>query len=213
MTKDATSQRQTKGGSTKQAIKSAATRSKIIDATIRCLFKYGYARTTTLKVVEEAGVSRGALMHHFESAADLMYATAEELHQRRLEAHVRRAKELDHQETSKIVRQSWDEFASPNFTAFLELAMAARTDKKLASILVPLQREYLDRWYRQALALYPEWVEASEEFDLAFSLSQIIQQGMAVALITESVDDRMIDPVLRHLEKEILSLRAIASDR
>ncbi|PAL21479.1 TetR/AcrR family transcriptional regulator [Sphingopyxis sp. GW247-27LB] len=200
-------------GVTRQAIKSATTRARIIDATVRCLVKYGYARTTTLKVAEEADVSRGAMMHHFENAAALIYATAEELHQRRLKSHVRRAKEFDHQQTSKIVHQSWDQFTSPNFTAFLELAMAARTDQNLASILLPLQREYSERWYRQAIELYPEWEDATEEFDLAFSLSQITLQGMALALVTESMSQKMIEPVLRNLEKQILNLRATSAAR
>ena len=213
MARSATPRRQAPQGPTKQAIKSATTRARIVDATIRCLVKYGYARTTTLKVAEEADVSRGAMMHHFESAAALMHATAEELHHRRLKAHVRRAKELDHQQTSKIVHQSWDQFASPNFTAFLELAMAARTDAKLASILLPLPREFSERWYHQALELYPEWKEASEEFDLAFSLSQITLQGMALALVTESVGQKMIEPVLKNLERQILALRTTAAER
>ena len=198
---------------TRQAIKSATTRARIVDATIRCLVKFGYARTTTLKVAEEADVSRGAMMHHFENAAALIYATAEELHQRRLKAHVRRAKEFDHQQTAKIIHQSWDQFTSPNFIAFLELGMAARTDEKLAAILLPMQREYSERWYRQALKLYPEWAGASEEYDLAFSLSQVTLQGMALALITETVGEKMIEPVLKNLERQITTLRATAAER
>jgi len=197
---------------TRQAIKSATTRARIIDATIRCLVKFGYAGTTTLKVAEEADVSRGAMMHHFANAAALIYATAEELHQRRLKAHVRRAKEFDHQQTSKIVHQSWDQFTSPNFIAFLELGMAARTDEELAAILLPMQREYSEKWYRQALKLYPEWAGASEEYDLAFSLSQVTLQGMALALITETVGEKMIEPVLKNLENQIKTLRATAAE-
>lgn len=200
-------------GPTRQAIKSATMRARIIDATIRCLVKFGYARTTTLKVAEEADVSRGAMMHHFDSAAALIYATADELHQRRLKAHIRRAREFDHQQTSKLVHQSWEQFQSPNFIAFLELSMAARTDESLAAILTPLQREYSQRWYRQALELYPEWGEASDEFDLAFSLSQTTLHGLAVALLTESVGPEMIEPVLSNLEQQIKALRATAKQR
>ena len=41
-------------------------RARIIDVTIRCLIKFGYTRTTTLKVADQVDVSRGAMMHHFE---------------------------------------------------------------------------------------------------------------------------------------------------
>jgi AcrR family transcriptional regulator len=197
----------------RQAIKSATMRARIIDATIRCLVKYGYAKTTTLNVAAEAKVSRGAMMHHFNNAAALIYATAEELHQRRLKAHVRRAKEIDHKQTSKIVHQSWNQFASPIFVAFLELAMAARTNEDLAAILSPLQREYSQRWYTKALELYPEWDHASEEFDLAFSLAQVTMQGMALALATESLDQRMVEPLLKNLDQQIKALRAVEAHR
>jgi AcrR family transcriptional regulator len=213
MTRLATKPRRTSEAPTRQAIKSATTRARIIDATIRCLVKYGYAGTTTLKVAEEADVSRGAMMHHFDNAASLMYATAEDLHQRRLKAHVRRAREFDHQQTGKLVQQSWEQFRSPNFIAFLELAMAARTDENLAAILSPLQREYRERWYRQALELYPEWESASDEFALAFSLSQSTLHGLAVALLTESIKAEMVEPVLRNLERQIRELRAAAKTR
>ncbi len=199
--------------STRQAEKSAATRARIIQASITSLVRFGYAQTTTLKVVELAGVSRGAMMHHFENAAALIYATAEELHQRRLNRHVSLAREYDHRETSKIVQRSWDQFRSDDFMAFLELAMAARTDENLAARLLPLQREYTERWYRQALELYPEWSEASDEFDLAFTLSQITLQGMAIALATESVSEKMVGPVLQNLEQQIRKLRAAAAER
>ena len=66
---------------TAQALKSAKTRSRLIEATIRCLVKYSYANTTTPKVAEEAGLSRGAMLHHFENGRQLMQATLVELHQ------------------------------------------------------------------------------------------------------------------------------------
>jgi AcrR family transcriptional regulator len=51
---------------TQQALKSAQTRARLIEATIRCIVKLGYAGTTTPQVAAEAGLSRGAMLHHFE---------------------------------------------------------------------------------------------------------------------------------------------------
>ena len=48
-----------------QAEKSAMTRSAILEATIQCLLELGYANTTTALIANYAGVSRGAMMHHF----------------------------------------------------------------------------------------------------------------------------------------------------
>src|SRR5947209_10129289 len=48
------------------------TRAALLDATIECLIEYGYAGVTTLRVVERAGVSRGAQVHHFPTKAQLV---------------------------------------------------------------------------------------------------------------------------------------------
>ena len=50
----------------------AATRAALLDATIECLVEYGYAGVTTTKIVEHAGVSRGAQVHHFPTKAQLV---------------------------------------------------------------------------------------------------------------------------------------------
>ena len=43
--------------------RSAATREILLQATTKCLFERGYGATTTIMVVEAAGVSRGAMLH------------------------------------------------------------------------------------------------------------------------------------------------------
>src|ERR1700682_1902920 len=50
-----------------QAERSATTRDALLDATIACLVEDGYANTTTSRVAERAGVSRGAHLHHFQT--------------------------------------------------------------------------------------------------------------------------------------------------
>ena len=70
-----------------QAARSAATRQALLDATIACLVEDGYAKTTTSRVAERAGVSRGAHLHHFQTRSALVAAAVEHL-------RVRRAQEL-----------------------------------------------------------------------------------------------------------------------
>lgn len=48
-----------------QAQRSAEMRERLLDATVACLIEYGYAATTTARVVEKAGVTKGAQLHHF----------------------------------------------------------------------------------------------------------------------------------------------------
>src|SRR3954452_9493935 len=66
-----------------QAERSATTREALLDATVACLVEDGYAHTTTTRVAERAGVSRGAHLHHFQTRSALVDAASEHLSRRR----------------------------------------------------------------------------------------------------------------------------------
>ncbi|MFN3425582.1 MAG: TetR/AcrR family transcriptional regulator [Novosphingobium meiothermophilum] len=188
-----------------QAAKAAQTRARLIEATIRCLVKFGYANTTTPKVAEEAGLSRGAMMHHFENGTALIKAAIAELHDKRLRAF-RRAADKPVHEVTDLVETYWRQLQKPAFIAFHELAVAARTDADLASILKPLQDEFAEKFNAQAEQLFPEWASSPENFALAMTLSQTILEGMAISLQTGGMDAQKVEPMLRHLEQQIANL-------
>jgi AcrR family transcriptional regulator len=193
-----------------QALKSAATRARLIDATIRCIIKHGYSRTTTPRVAEEAGLSRGAMLHHFENGGALMQATIAELHEKRLRAFRRSAANTVH-DVRRLVRAYWKQVSGETFTAFHELALAARTDGALAVILAPAQEEFRSRWYHEAIEMFPEWQGDSAHFDLALALSQNVLEGMAINRITHGLDERMVEPILADLERQIQALKPVSA--
>ena len=59
--------------------RTADSRLLILDAAVACLVEDGYAGASTLAVQARAGVSRGRLLHHFPSRAELLVAAAEHL--------------------------------------------------------------------------------------------------------------------------------------
>ena len=63
----------------------AATRKLILDAATDCLVEGGYARLTTVEVLKQANVSRGAMHHHFASRADLVSALIDHVLHKRLD--------------------------------------------------------------------------------------------------------------------------------
>lgn len=190
---------------THQSLKSAQTRARLIEATIRCIVKFGYADTTTPQVAAEAGLSRGAMLHHFENGASLIKAAIVELHEKRLRAF-RRAADTDNHDIGTLVRIYWRQLQKPAFVAFHELALAARTNPDLARILQPLQVEYRDRFNAQAVALFPEWQGKRSDFDLAMTLSQTMLEGMAVHLLIGAMDQDMVEPMLKLLEDQIRTM-------
>jgi AcrR family transcriptional regulator len=117
-----------------QAERSAAMRTRLLDATIECLVTYGYAGITTPRVAERAGVTRGAQIHHFRSKEDLVVAAIEHLAQQRAQAAIREFSrvEASSDPVSTVLDFLWEAHQGPMFVATVELWVAARTDDVLA---------------------------------------------------------------------------------
>jgi AcrR family transcriptional regulator len=117
-----------------QAERSAAMRTRLLDATVECLVAYGYAGTTTHRVAELAGVTRGAQVHHFRSKEDLVVASIEHLAEQRTQTAIREVSRMQAtpDPISNALDYLWESHQGPIFTATVELWIAARTDPVLA---------------------------------------------------------------------------------
>jgi AcrR family transcriptional regulator len=124
-----------------QEERTRAMRLRLLEATVECLVERGYSGTSTTLVSERAGVSRGAQLHHFPTKNDLVVAAVEHLTEIRgaeLSAAVT-ALPNGRRRTRAVLTMLGDHFASPVFTAALELWVAARTDEVLYSAVGPLE--------------------------------------------------------------------------
>ncbi|MEP6884564.1 MAG: TetR/AcrR family transcriptional regulator [Gammaproteobacteria bacterium] len=190
-----------------QAQKSASTRTQIIESAIKCLVELGYARTTTAVIADKAGLSRGAMLHHFPSKMDIVRAAVDYLHAKRLRAMRKSmAKEpIDGDHVKLGVQSYWAHVKHPWFVAFFELAVAARTDKELAAILFPAQEAFEREFYTTSLDLFPEWKRKGEKFLLGFDLTRYVMEGMAISFLTHKETERD-QRVLRYLEEKLKEL-------
>ncbi|WP_051485589.1 TetR/AcrR family transcriptional regulator [Nocardioides sp. J54] len=126
-----------------QEERTRAMRHRLMEATVELLVERGFSGTTTTLVSERAGVSRGAQLHHFPTKNDLVVAAVAHLTEIRgsdLEAAVQRLPEGTDR-TEAVVQMLGDHFASPVFTAALELWVAARTDPALQEAVAPLEQK------------------------------------------------------------------------
>ena len=117
-----------------QAERTAVMRTRLLDATLECLVRYGYAGTSTPRVAEMAGVTRGAQVHHFGSKGDLVVAAIDHLAHQRARVAIR---EVDRVQVSPdpvatVLEFLWEVHQGPMFVATVELWVAARTDPVLA---------------------------------------------------------------------------------
>jgi AcrR family transcriptional regulator len=186
-----------------QARKSQATQLALIDTTIRCLVKYGYHGTTYIKISEESGYSRGAMRHHFPSRSDIMKATIDYLHQKRLVAFRKAAANISSNKsrTRENIDALWQHVNHPMFMLFIELSLAARRDRDLDSILRPAQDNFRRECYYSALELFPEWLNRREQIRTAIDLSLYMMEGMVLDNL--STDDDNAKRLLDFLTKEL----------
>lgn len=190
-----------------QAQKSASTRSQIVEAAIQAFVNRGYASTTTTHIAEEAGLSRGAMLHHFPSKMDIVKAAVRHLHEKRLAAFQRAVIDIptEADRVKSAVDAFWRHVQHPIYVAFFELSVAARTDAELREVLEPVQKEFSVEWYHLAQRLFPEWNGKQEAFDLALDLCEYIMDGMALSYMTHH-SPKSVDRLLEYLEQCIRDL-------
>lgn len=171
-----------------QAERRAATRLSLLDATIDCLVEFGYAGVTTTRVVERAGVSRGAQVHHFATKAELVASAVAHLADRRsqemlaqVNAFGEGAPRLD-----AVLDLLWQAHRGPLFQAAMELWVAGRTDPELRRQLATVEREVSAAILRHAPELLADYA-AAPSFGGDVDLALATMRGLAIqSTVTES---------------------------
>jgi len=169
------------GGRRSQAQRSAATRDALLEATISCLVADGYARTTTSRVAERAGVSRGAHLHHFQTRQALVAGAMERLAERRSQELAQAAQRLPAgpERLRMGLDLLWSGYASPLFQAALDLWSHARTDPELRERLVAVERR-LDRQTLEVTRLLFADRADQPDFDRLIEMAVATMRGLSL---------------------------------
>ncbi len=180
-----------------QVERSAAMQEALLDAAVECLVELGFAGTTTTQVTHRAGVSLGAMLHHFPTKADLLAAAVGHVMRRRQEEFRKAMTDVGPSvdRVEAAIDLMWDAFNGPTFHAWLELWVAARTDPELAEAVRVMEEEY-DRASREILSeLFPpdEYADAAVlELGMRFAVS--LMDGVALrGLVMKPVDARPVE--------------------
>lgn len=115
-----------------QAERSAETRALLVCATTRLLARVGYAAVTTSAIAAEAGVTTGALHHHFGTKEALLFAVLDAMNERVLA----RFAALQHTgptlpEVTHAVRELWAVYGDPEYWSVWEIIIGTRGDPEL----------------------------------------------------------------------------------
>jgi AcrR family transcriptional regulator len=200
------------------SVRGGQTRIAILEATLDCLADIGYAQTTAEKIARRAGVSRGAMTHHFKACADVFEAAAQFVIERRadeydrmigrIRVHPSGMPGLDDMRDTMAVLQSY--FALPSFLALNELQRGARTDAAFRRAMVPLEKA-LDKKISDSMVKHFPFLSEVEEtrqvlMDLILSSLRPAAIGMAPAL-TGARLRRMLDQLAAVALREISNAR------
>ena len=183
-----------------------ATRTRLMDATIESLIECGYYAATTLEIERRAGVSRGARIHHFPTKASLLAAAVDHLYDQvsgsyELAFGAAAPGTSDAQRVHNGLRRLWETFRAREYSAVIELTVAARTDDELRACLQEVGLRH------RALALEAAARHFALPAELAFPLIESCHAAMMGLLLRRNVqgDDGVGDLVIGMLEQLIVS--------
>lgn len=188
------------------------TRRALLDAAVESLIEVGFARTTTLEVQRRAEVSRGALLHHFPSKAELLVAAIAHLAEMRAIELKRLSAELPAERrsngdsgggggkigapgasarTDAVLGLLWQCFSGTFFQVAMELRTAARTDPELRPVLASAERTLRDGILAQARTLFGKEVAEHPGLPGALDLTLQLMIGAAMSAVLHGGDQRI----------------------
>ena len=115
-----------------QAERTQTTRARLVAAAIECLVERGWAATTAVEVCARAGVTRGALMHHYPNLSALLAEALGSLYSE-LSVPGPPVENL-----VALVDDLWARVSMPEFKAVIEAWLAAANDAELRAELEPV---------------------------------------------------------------------------
>jgi AcrR family transcriptional regulator len=137
-----------------QAERTRAMRQRLMAATVDSLVERGWSGTSTTVVARRAEVSRGAMLHHFPTKADLVVGAVEHLSRLRREELLAAAEAMPEAgRTRRALGMLADHVTGTVFQAALELWVAARTDAGLRATVAPLEQRIGRETHRVAVQM------------------------------------------------------------
>lgn len=190
-----------------QEERSQTTRERLLAATFDILHDQGYGRATLNDIADRAGVSRGALAHHFEGKEDLICQAVDwDLHRtiERISALARR-REIGQLSLDRFIDALWDIFAGPTFMVAMEHITESRHNPALHARLVPVTRSFhtaLDAIWRD---YFKDSGLSSTEIETAFNATLCLLRGMGLQTVLRD-DPAYYQRLLGHLKRQTAAL-------
>jgi AcrR family transcriptional regulator len=196
-----------------QEERTAATRAKLVEATLDMLLSKGYAGTTTVDIAARAGLTRGAVAHHF-AGKDELVVEAFDHHLTSVTRDIRTYAGLVHSGSLSLgdfIDRVWIIFSGPFFMLTLEEVTAARHNDFLRVRLQKRTREFhesLDAIWRH---FFSETGLNGLEVEVMLNATLCLLRGMGVQTVLR--DDPVYFRRLLRFWKAVLKEQIEAATR
>jgi AcrR family transcriptional regulator len=168
-----------------QEERSTETRRKLVDAAIGVSQESGYANLTITKVAQYAGLSNGAMQHHFATRDDLVLAMLdalypildipfEEIASRKLSVKDR---------VSTFVDLLWQIYSRPEYLVVWDIAFGTRSDPHLRAKLQAYQRDIAARALKHLAASFADLNLTADASEQIFQLIISCLRGLALQTV------------------------------
>lgn len=187
--------------------RSAETRLALIEATIDCLSRVGYAQTSIRAIADAVGIGHAMIRHHYTSKLNLIAVAIDFAFYKRIETYALEVQKLTAEERANALVGTelfWETLKTPEYAACLELEVVSRTDQELAEVYVPRARRFERIWRERIITLHPEWQIAIETYQLAADFGWALFEG---AMLKRDIwNDEARQHNLRRLYIEVAKL-------
>jgi AcrR family transcriptional regulator len=154
-----------------QEERSAETRRKLVAAAIRVSQESGYANLTISKVAQHAGLTNGAMQHHFASRDDLVLAVLDTLYP---------IVDLPFEDIASRKLPVRERVSHPEYLVIWDIAFGTRGDAPLRAKLQAYQRDLAARIFKQFAASFADVGLTPQGADQIFSLIIACLRGFAL---------------------------------
>ncbi|GAA0577708.1 TetR/AcrR family transcriptional regulator [Paractinoplanes ferrugineus] len=135
--------------------RSRATRQRLLETTIRCLATHGWEASTVGFIAAEAGISRGAVQHHYRTREALILGALEFMFEERaalLDA-LPEPTGTGPDRVHRVVEGLVEGIGGELFKAALQVWTVAAADPELRAAVVPLERRFARGVHERAVRL------------------------------------------------------------
>jgi len=187
-----------------QEDRSRDAKERLLSATIDVLMRRGYNGLTTKEVASSAGLSNGALMHHYANKAELVVAATSAVYDECIVRGQRIAR------TAEAVKKPVEGFISDSLSVYfdwpylaaLEVIMVARTDDELMNRIKPVMEYYRQTTNALWLEVFKKAGYTPKQARTVLNLTLNMTRGMAVNRIWQH-DDAYYQTLLKEWVKII----------